>query len=383
MHSLQKPLPPSSIIGILGGGQLGRMMAVAAAELGYSVHIYCPEENSPASEVAKFTTNARYDDISALTQFAKSVDVITYEFENIPARPVEEISELVDVFPSPQILAISQNRILEKTAINELGIATAPFAPISSYKELLKAIEKISLPAVLKTTTMGYDGKGQVMLRNNEDVSALMGCEWWAVNGANKNSPITNQQPPIAILEGFVNFKMEISVIVARDRAGNVQTYCPVQNIHKHHILDETIAPAPISTAITLAAEKIAYTLAKGLDLVGLIAVEMFVRNDDEIIVNEIAPRPHNSGHWTLDSCITSQFEQVIRAVCGLPLGNPAHMCAAKMKNLIGNEINNSQKYLTQPNAKLHIYGKKEAKTGRKMGHVTFLEKSIENWRRY
>lgn len=354
---MNKALPANSVIGILGGGQLGRMMAIAAAELGYSVHIYCPEENSPASEVAKFTTIAAYDDLQALTKFAKSVAVVTYEFENIPATPIAEIARLVNVFPSPQILAISQNRILEKTAINDLGIKTANFAPIYSHAELLTAVEKIGLPAVLKTATMGYDGKGQVILRSTEDIENA-----WNMLGKHE-----------LVLEGFVPFKMEISVIVARDIAGNVACYCPVQNIHKNHILDETIAPAPISATVAAEAEKIAHKLAVGLDLVGLMAVEMFVGSDDKIIVNELAPRPHNSGHWTLDACITSQFEQVIRAVCWLSLGNPARLHNARMKNLIGDEVNNAQEFLKQPNAKLHIYGKKEAKTGRKMGHVTFL----------
>jgi len=360
-----------STIGILGGGQLGRMMAIAAAELGYSAHIYCPEENSPASEVAKYTTIGAYDDVQKLSEFAKNVDVVTYEFENIPAQPVGEIAKIVNVFPSPKILATSQHRVLEKQAINALGVATAPFAPVSSYDDLLASTQKLGLPSVLKTATMGYDGKGQVVLR---DIKEL---ENWG-NGEKGNNKIFNSSIPQfssseLVLEGFINFKMEISVIVVRDVSGNVECYCPMQNIHKNHILDETIAPAQISKTLATEAEKIAKTIATGLDLVGLIAVEMFVTSDDKIIVNEIAPRPHNSGHWTLDACITSQFEQVIRAVCGLPLGSPARLCDARMKNLIGDEIEGARKYLAQPNAKLHIYGKKEAKSGRKMGHVTFL----------
>ena len=356
-----------SIIGILGGGQLGRMMAIAAAELGYSAHIYCPEENSPASEVAKCTTIGAYDDITKLSEFAKQVDVVTYEFENIPAQPVGEIAKIVNVFPSPKILSLSQHRVLEKQAINALGVATAPFAPVSSYDDLQEATQKLGLPAVLKTATMGYDGKGQVIIRSGNDVQKL---DNRLQITDDKNFSLMSSE---LVLEGFINFKMEISVIVVRDVSGNVKCYCPVQNIHKNHILDETIAPAPISETLAKEAEKIAKTIATGLDLVGLIAVEMFVTIDDKIIVNEIAPRPHNSGHWTLDACITSQFEQVIRAVCGLPLGSPARLCAARMKNLIGDEIADARKYLAQPNAKLHIYGKKEAKSGRKMGHVTFL----------
>lgn len=358
------PLLPSSTIGILGGGQLGRMMAIAAAELGYSVHIYCPEENSPASEVAKFTTIAKYDDIESLQKFAKSVDVVTYEFENIPFAPVASIAELVRISPSPQILATSQHRVVEKSTIQKLGVGTAPFVPVSSYAELLTAANRLGFPSVLKTATMGYDGKGQVILHNAGELEK----GWETIS---KHSD--NQQQPDAILEGFVDFKMEISVIVARNEAGDMRCYCPVQNVHRHHILAETIAPAPISESLADAACDIAQQIALGLNLVGLMAIEMFVTSDDKILVNETAPRPHNSGHWTLDACITDQFEQAIRAICGLPLGSAQRLCDARMLNLIGSDVNDAQKHLASPVAKLHIYGKKEAKTGRKMGHVTFL----------
>jgi 5-(carboxyamino)imidazole ribonucleotide synthase len=355
--AMKNPLPPLSTIGILGGGQLGRMLAMAAAEMGYHVHIYCPEENSPAAEVARFSTTAKYDDMEAIANFARSVDVVTYEFENIPKAPVEQIAKIVNVFPSPYILATSQHRVLEKQAINAMGIATAPFAPVSSYDELIAATQIIGIPSVLKTARMGYDGKGQAMLHKQEDINKA-----WEKIGGNE-----------LILEGFINFKMEISVIVARDATGNIECYPPVQNIHKNHILSETIAPAPISAQLAENAVHIAGTMAEGLKLVGLIAVEMFVTSDDKIIVNEIAPRPHNSGHWTINAAITSQFEQTIRAVCGLPLGSPAPLCNARMLNLIGDEVNDWQTYSAEKNAKLHLYGKKETKAGRKMGHVTFL----------
>lgn len=354
---MQNPLPPLSTIGILGGGQLGRMLAMAAAEMGYHVHIYCPEENSPAAEVAHLCTTGKYDDIEAISKFAKSVDVVTYEFENIPSAPVEQIAKIVNVFPSPQILATSQHRVLEKQAINAMGIATAPFAPVSSYDELISATQIIGIPSVLKTARMGYDGKGQAMLHKQEDINKA-----WEMIGGNE-----------LILEGFINFKMEISVIAARDASGNTECYPPVQNIHKNHILSETLAPAPISPQLAENAAHIAGTLAQGLNLVGLMAVEMFVTSDDKIIVNELAPRPHNSGHWTINAAITSQFEQTIRAVCGLPLGNPAPLCKARMLNLIGDDVNGWQTYSAEKNAKLHLYGKKEVKAGRKMGHVTFL----------
>lgn len=355
---MYNPLPPLSIIGILGGGQLGRMLAIAAAEIGYHVHIYCPEKDCPASEVARFCTVGAYDDITKLEHFAKSVDVVTYEFENIPATPVAAIAKHVNIFPSPQILATSQHRVLEKQAINALGISTAPFVVVSTLEELHAAVKKLSLPAVLKTTRMGYDGKGQAIMREEAYIKKS-----WDMLASNE-----------LILEGFVDFTMEISVIVARDIKGNIECYCPVQNTHKHHILHETIAPAPISEQLAADAENIARKIAKELSLVGLLAIEMFVTADNRILVNEIAPRPHNSGHWTLDASVTSQFEQVIRAVCGLPLGNPARLCNARMLNLIGDDVNDWQKYTTQKNAKLYLYGKKETKAGRKMGHVTFLE---------
>lgn len=352
-----KPLPPLSTIGILGGGQLGRMMAIAAAEMGYHAHIYCPERDCPASEVARYHTIGEYNDIKKLVRFAENVDVVTYEFENIPASPVAAIAKIVNVFPSPMILSTSQHRVLEKQEVNDMGIATAPFVPVSSLEELRFAIRTIGLPAVLKTARMGYDGKGQVILRKESEIKTA-----FAKLASNE-----------LILEGFVDFTMEISVIVARDYKGNIECYCPVQNTHKHHILHETIAPAPISKKLATKAETTAKKIAEELDLIGLLAIEMFVTSDDKILVNEIAPRPHNSGHWTLDAAITSQFEQVIRAVCGLPLGNPARLCDARMLNLIGDDVNDWKKYSAEKNAKLHLYGKKETKAGRKMGHITFL----------
>ncbi|MEZ5691579.1 MAG: 5-(carboxyamino)imidazole ribonucleotide synthase [Rickettsiales bacterium] len=358
------PLPPSSVIGILGGGQLGRMLAIAAAEMGYKTHIYCPEENSPASEVASFTTIGSYEDAELLSEFASKVDVITYEFENIPFAPIEKISHGINVFPSPQILAISQHRLLEKQTINEMGIKTAPFTAVTSANELQKSIDKIGLPAVLKTCRMGYDGKGQIMLKNFDDIKS--GMDFCATNSKDGVCDL--------ILEGFVNFKMEISVIVASDGNDDIKSYCPVQNIHKNHILSETIAPAPISPELIEKAESIAHKIAKELKLTGLLAIEMFVSKNDDIIINELAPRPHNSGHWTIDACVTSQFEQTIRAICGLPLSNPSRLCDATMLNLIGDDINNWHEYTKQVNAKLHLYGKKDVKSGRKMGHVTFLK---------
>jgi 5-(carboxyamino)imidazole ribonucleotide synthase len=350
-------IAPGSAIGIIGGGQLGRMLAIAASEMGYETHIYCPEPGSPASSVATRTTVAAYDDMEALTRFAAQVAVVTYEFENIPAAPVAALARVTPVRPGADILSLSQHRLLEKQGINHLGIATAPYRAVSSLAELQAAADGIGLPAVLKTARMGYDGKGQAMLTEASDLPH----EWQRLNTAE------------AILEGFVTFRMEISVIVARDLHGNTACYCPVQNTHKHHILSETIAPAPMSPELAAKAEAIARAIADGLQLVGLIAVEMFVTADDAIIVNELAPRPHNSGHWTIDACITSQFTQAIRAICGLPLGSPERLCDARMLNLIGDDIHEWPRYAAMPEATLHLYGKKEARPGRKMGHVTLL----------
>lgn len=349
-------IPPGATIGILGGGQLGRMLAIAAAEMGYHAHIYCPESDCPASEVAKFTTTAAYDDVAALKTFADSVDVITYEFENIPAGPLKAIADKIK--PGIDVLELCQHRVREKEAINKLGVATAPFQPVSSFDEMMAATKNIGLPAVVKTCRNGYDGKGQAILDDVNDPKV----RWEGLK--------TND----AIVEGFVLFRMEISVIVARGADGKMETYCPVENIHKHHILSETIAPARIDDALAQKAEAVARTIAQGLNLVGLMAVEMFVTDDNKILVNELAPRPHNSGHWTIDACSTSQFHQTIRAICGLPLGSTRRLCDAKMLNLIGDDITNWHGYLLQPNVKLHLYGKSEAREGRKMGHVTTLK---------
>lgn len=373
MTDTPRIVPPGSTIGIIGGGQLGRMMAIAATEMGYHVHIFCPEVDSPAREVAKHATIANYDDRDALIRFARSVDVATYEFENIPAAAVNDVARHVPVYPNPEVLKTSQHRVLEKEAVNKLGIKTAPFVAIKNDADFQAAIKKIGLPAVLKTSQMGYDGKGQWKVKDSSHPRERGDLE---PQSKLPEIPAQGGDDKPFILEGFVNFNMEISVIVARAANGDVKCYCPVQNIHKNHILAETIAPAPISEALANKAESIACKIAEGLGLVGIMAVEMFV-TDTDILVNELAPRPHNSGHWTIDACITSQFEQCIRAVCGLPLGNPTRLCDAKMLNLIGNEVNDWQKYTSQPNAKVHLYGKTESRPGRKMGHVTLLAPSL------
>lgn len=365
-------IPPGSTIGILGGGQLGRMLAIAAAEMGYHAHIFCPEVDCPAREVSRHTTVASFDDRDALKRFARDCDVVTYEFENIPAAAVADVARHVFVRPGVETLNTAQHRVREKEAVNRLGVATAPFKAVSSLGDLAACAREISFPCVLKTCRMGYDGKGQILLRDTEAVENIARLR------ARRKSDTDDggfrwRDGEEYILEGFVDFVMEISVIVARGMDGVTACYCPVQNIHKNHILAETIAPAPISPSLAAKAEEIAKTIAEGLELVGLMAVEMFVTKDERILVNELAPRPHNSGHWTIDACVTSQFQQTIRAICGLPLGSTERLCDARMVNLIGDDVSDWGKYIDTPNAKLHIYGKKESRPGRKMGHVTFL----------
>lgn len=348
-------LPPGSTIGIVGGGQLGRMTAIAAARLGYRCHIYTPENDSPASQVADRTTVAAYDDALALAVFADAVQVVTFEFENVPSESVRLLAERVPVRPSWNVLRIAQDRLDEKRFFNDLGIATAPWREITGPSGLAEAVADLGRPCILKTTRLGYDGKGQVKITAETDLD-----DAWRRMGAS-----------VGVLEGFVDFAMEISVIVARGLDGAWACFDPVENRHVRHILDTTIAPAPIPARLAEAAVTIAHRAAEALDLVGLLAVEMFVTREGGLLVNEMAPRPHNSGHWTIDACVTDQFEQFVRAVCGLPLGSPERHSDAEMKNLIGGDVDDWHRILLDPAVKLHLYGKTEARPGRKMGHVT------------
>ena len=352
-------IPPGATIGIIGGGQLGRMTAVAAAELGYKTHIFTPEENSPASHVSEQTIVAPYEDEAALKKFAADVDVITFEFENVPAASVKLLAGLKPVRPGWQCLEIAQDRIKEKTFAADLGIATAPWVEVRSSMDLGKALDKIGTPAILKTTRMGYDGKGQVRINKNDNADAA-----WAALGSD-----------VGILEGFVDFAMEVSVITARGIDGVMESFDVVQNHHENGILDITIAPAAISDVLRARVIDTAEKMASKMDMVGLLAVEMFITNDDDILVNEMAPRPHNSGHWTQDGCKTSQFEQFIRAVAGLKLGTPERHSDAVMKNLIGADADDWETIIEDSENKLHLYGKRESRPGRKMGHVNKLFK--------
>jgi 5-(carboxyamino)imidazole ribonucleotide synthase len=355
-------LAPGSTIGILGGGQLGRMTALAAARLGYRTRIYTAEADSPGAQVTSTSTVASLDDEASLTAFAKNVDVVTYETENIPVEAVEILMRHVPVRPGAHVLRVAQDRLREKDYLRSIDVDTAPYREITGPEPLARALldmrqQDSHQRAILKTVRMGYDGKGQVTVRPDSDPETAWAC----MNG---------QQ---GILEGYVDFRCEVSVIVARGLNGGIETYPPVENQHANHILDTTIAPARILPETAMRAEAIARHIAERLDVIGLLAVEMFVTHDEEILVNELAPRPHNSGHWTVDACYTSQFEQLVRAICGLPLGSAAAHSDAVMRNLIGPDVSRWAEWIGEPMTKLHLYGKHEAPAGRKMGHATRL----------
>ncbi|MBJ6126516.1 5-(carboxyamino)imidazole ribonucleotide synthase [Microvirga splendida] len=349
---------PGCTLGILGGGQLGRMIAMAAAQLGLKTHIYAPDDNSPAFEVAAECTIAPYEDEASLVRFAKAVDVVTYEFENVPSETAAILSAHTLLAPNAQALAVSQDRFLEKSFIAGLGIDVAPFATFSDEAELAEALERIGRPAVLKTRRFGYDGKGQVMIRPDTDPAAA----WTEIGRAS------------SIVEGFVPFEREVSVVAARTASGAFAAYDLCANEHRHHILDTTRVPAGVSRHTEEQAVHIARAIADALDYVGVLAVEMFLVTEggrERLVVNEIAPRVHNSGHWTSGGAVTSQFEQHVRAVCGWPLGSTARLGRVEMKNLIGHDADAWEEILAEPGAHLHLYGKTEARAGRKMGHVT------------
>lgn len=351
-------IEPGSTIGMVGGGQLGRMTSMAAAPLGYRMHVYADRPDSPTAQVCAEATVADWDDKDALKRFAESVDVITYEWENIPVESLEYLQQFRQVHPSPHILRIAQDRLAEKRFVNEAGVPTTDFAEVETLDELREAVDRIGTPCVIKSARFGYDGKGQASI---EDASGIEAA--WRDIGERR-----------AVVEGFVDYVCEMSVIIARAPSGQTAVYDPVLNNHVEHILDTTEAPAPVDATICERAVSIARTLADAFGLVGVLAVELFLTGDDRLLVNEVAPRPHNSGHWTIDACHTSQFEQFARAVCNLPLGSPRRHSDAIMQNLIGPIGKRWLDTLEDPEANLHIYGKKDAYAGRKMGHVTRLE---------
>ena len=358
MTGTRRPLPPNATIGIVGGGQLGRMSAMAAARQGYKSHVLTPEPDSPAQQVSHGITLGDYEDPAALTDFAAHVDVITFEFENVSAEGLDLLASLKPVHPSPAVLRISQDRIAEKRFLNGIGVPTAPWRPVESFAELEAAVAELGLPAILKTTRLGYDGRGQQRLRTLADLAPAYAA----------------LLPRPLILEAVVDFACEVSVVAARGADGGFSSFDAVENRHRDHILDLTLAPARIQDSTAATAQALARQVAEGLGLVGLLALEMFVAADGRVLANEIAPRPHNSGHWTIDACPASQFELHIRAVAGLPLPVATRHSDAAMKNLVGPaEMALWPTILATPGLIPHLYGKAEARPGRKMGHVTRL----------
>ena len=350
------PIPPGATIGILGGGQLGRMAAMAAARLGYRCHVLAPEADSPAADVAAAFTRAAWDDAAALAAFAEAVDVVTLEFENVPVAAVELLAQHRPVRPGAEVLRVTQDRLAEKDLVRRLGIPVTGYARVESAADLVAARERLG-EGVLKTTRLGYDGKGQLRVTAATDPAEALAA----------------LRQPTLIHEAWVDFALELSVVTARNPQGEQASYVPVENRHRHHILDVTIAPAAIPAEVAAEAVAIAERIARALELEGLLAVELFLGRDGRLLVNELAPRPHNSGHWTIDACAVSQFEQQVRAVCGLPLGDPARFADAEMRNLIGRDVERWPELVAEPGARLHLYGKRETRAGRKMGHVTRL----------
>lgn len=359
-------LTPGATIGILGNGQLGRMLCLAAARLGYRTHVFGPEADSPAEQVATDSTVADYSDEAALAAFSDAVDVVTFEFENVPAASAAFLASHTQVRPTWRALEVCQDRVKEKQFFATINAATPAWRAINSQAELEAALKDIAPPAVLKTARLGYDGKGQAKVKSASDAAAA----WAAVTGG---KPV-HGSGAFAVLEAFVDFTCEISVIAARGQDGKVVCFEPSENVHANHMLATSTVPARISAATATEARNVATRAIEGLDLVGLLAVEMFVTPAGGLLCNEMAPRPHNSGHWTQDACGTDQFEQMIRAVAGLPLVEPARHADVVMQNLVGGDVNDLDRYLTDPAAHIHLYGKHEARPGRKMGHVNILK---------
>jgi 5-(carboxyamino)imidazole ribonucleotide synthase len=355
------PILPGAVIGVLGSGQLGRMLALAAGRLGYRVHTYSPEPDSPTGHVADAEIVGSYDDLDALRGFADRVDVVTFEFENVPSASVAAIAERALVRPAGSVLHTTQHRGREKAFLSGAGLPVAPYALIDTIGDLQAGVTRIGLPAVLKTASFGYDGKGQARIDRAEEALAA-----WDRLGRQR-----------AVLEAFVDFERELSVVAARGVDGRVAHYGVIENAHARHILDVSVAPARVPPQVARDALAIATATLEALDVVGVLCVELFLTRDGRVLVNELAPRTHNSGHLTIDACATSQFEQQLRAVCGLPLGATDLVRPAAMANLLGDLWQDGeprwQDALARPGVRLHLYGKRDAKPGRKMGHLTAL----------
>lgn len=355
----RKPILPGSTIGVLGSGQLGRMFAMAARRMGYLVHTFSPETDTPTGQISDKEFTASYEDHERVREFARGVDVVTFEFENIPSSTVEPIAEIVPVRPSGQVLHTTQQRIREKTFLSSRGFPVTPFRSVNSIEDLRAALGEIGVPAVLKTAGFGYDGKGQSRIERVEDSSEAFDA-------------VGRQE---AILEAFVDFEREVSVVATRGMSGAMANYGVIENSHERHILDVSVSPARVEPDVLREATRIAESILVELDVVGVLCVEFFLRRDGRLFVNELAPRPHNSGHLTIDACVTSQFEQQLRAVCGLPLGSTEQFTPAAMANILGDLWQEGEPDWAAacafPNVKLHLYGKHEPRPRRKMGHLT------------
>jgi 5-(carboxyamino)imidazole ribonucleotide synthase len=355
------PIQPGATLGVLGGGQLGRMFAIAARQMGYRVHVFVPEDDSPAAQVGDWQTVAEYNDLDRVAEFARRVDAITFEFENIASAATQAASQFAPVRPAGRVLHVTQHRVREKTFLRDAGLPVTPFAEVNSSADLVEALERLGLPAVLKTAAWGYDGKGQYLVHSVAEAQAA----WDQMGG---------QQ---AVLEAFIDFQSEASVVAARSVDGTFAAYDLVENLHENHILDVTVSPATVSQATRRQADEIAREVMNRLEVVGVLCVEFFVTSGGELLINELAPRPHNSGHLTIDAHATSQFEQQVRAVCGLPLGSTGQLRPAAMANLLGehwlDQPPNWAAALRHEGVKLHLYGKLEPRVGRKMGHLTAL----------
>lgn len=363
---MTNPILPGATLGVLGSGQLGRMFAIAARRLGYRVHVLSPEWDTPTGQVADLEVQADYLDLERVAEFARGVSVVTFEFENVPAETTDICDRHCPVRPAGRVLYTSQNRLREKTFLRDSKLPVTPFVAVRSVEELTAALQKQGVPAVLKTADWGYDGKGQVVIRSIDEAATA----WASLNVRQ------------AILESFIDFDCELSVVAARGLDGHFVSYGPIGNAHSHHILDVSVCPARVSDAVARQAIEIARAVLEKLDVVGVLCVEFFLTRSGQLLINETAPRPHNSGHLTIDAHVTCQFEQQVRAICGLPLGSSELRSPAAMANLLGDAWEGGEPNwpaaLRHPNLKLHLYGKQAARVGRKMGHLTVLGHSID-----